>query len=182
MKLRNFKTKILVVTASAAIIAGAGLAVAAEPEIRRVIVMDDGDGGKPCDMPRFAGPPPAFADIDSDHNGSLSQAEFDAFHKDHHPGELGKDGRAPPRAGCDVKVMGPPLSGGHGPGAPGERRRVIMMQPDGVDADKDGKVTFAEFAAPMKRDFDDLDANHDGVLTGDELPQRGPPDQPPLRN
>jgi len=47
-----------------------------------------------------------------------------------------------------------------------------------MDANKDDKVTFDEFAAPMKEHFNDMDKNHDGVLQGDELPKmRG--DMPP---
>ena len=47
-----------------------------------------------------------------------------------------------------------------------------------IDADKDGKITEAEFVAGMKERMDEakakaafarLDKNHDGVLTADEM-------------
>jgi Ca2+-binding EF-hand superfamily protein len=38
-----------------------------------------------------------------------------------------------------------------------------------LDKDGDGKLTLAEFAAPLERMFDRLDRNHDGVITADEM-------------
>ena len=42
-----------------------------------------------------------------------------------------------------------------------------------LDTDKNGKVSFAEFTAPMHDMFDRLDANHDGTLDASELPRPG---------
>ena len=53
----------------------------------------------------------------------------------------------------------------------GPHRMHAMMDMTQLDADKDGKVTFAEFTAPMQDMFSHMDANHDGSLTADELPQ-----------
>lgn len=72
------------------------------------------------------------------------------------------------------------VSGDH----PGEHRRMFMAFHGGpgghhpmdlaqLDTDKDGKVSFAEFTAPMHDMFDHLDANHDGVLDASELPKPG---------
>ena len=49
-----------------------------------------------------------------------------------------------------------------------------MMDMTQLDTDKDGKVSFAEFSAPMQDMFNHLDANHDGTLSADELPKPGP--------
>lgn len=86
-----------------------------------------------------------FADMDSDHDGSVSPAEFDAARQAMHG------------------PMGPP------PGGPGGWHHG-PMDPAALDADHDGKVSFAEFSAPMKRHFDQMDANHDGVLEASEMP------------
>ncbi|MGP1398043.1 MAG: EF-hand domain-containing protein [Inquilinaceae bacterium] len=44
---------------------------------------------------------------------------------------------------------------------------------DLIDADGDGLLTPAELNAPSERWFGRYDANGDGVMDGDELPQRG---------
>jgi hypothetical protein len=107
------------------------------------------------DGPDHNGPPPrpTFSDIDTNKDGVISQAEFDAFRptreKGPHDGKFHRHG--PP----DLKAL---------------------------DTNGDGKVTFEEFSAPMKTHFDRLDTNHDGVLSGGELtPVRedGPPPPPP---
>lgn len=60
-------------------------------------------------------------------------------------------------------------SGDRGPrGGPGGR----MLQ--GADADGDGQVSRAEVEAAVRARFDQMDANHDGVITRDEMPQRPP--------
>ncbi len=49
-----------------------------------------------------------------------------------------------------------------------------------LDANKDGKVSFEEFVAPMKARFGKLDVNHDGFLDATELkaPPRPPEGRP----
>ncbi len=115
------------------------------------------DKTKLPDGPPPGGPmkPPAFADIDTNHDGSISQTEFDAFHAAHMP------------------------KGGHhhdGP-PPGMRMDGHRGPPDfkTLDANGDGKVTLDEFEAPMKEHFTRLDTNHDGVLDASEL-EKGRPD------
>ena len=97
------------------------------------------------------------------------------------------------RDGGDTADLPPPPPGADGQHV--ERREVFMYNnggPDGphdghggpmhmfhmmdmtqLDADKDGKVTFTEFSAPMQDMFNHLDANHDGTLSADELPKPG---------
>lgn len=54
-----------------------------------------------------------------------------------------------------------PAGGGRGPGGPGSGMRR-------ADADRDGKITKAEFAASQLRRFDSQDENKDGQLTKEE--------------
>ena len=94
-------------------------------------------------------------------------------------------------AGAPGADLPPPPEGGAGgqpddPSGdqPGDHRRMFMEFHGGpgghhpldmarLDTDKDGKVSFAEFTAPMHDMFDHLDANHDGVLDASELPKPG---------
>jgi hypothetical protein len=88
---------------------------------------------------------PTFDAVDTNHDGTISKAEFQAFAA-HTP---------------------------HGPGGPGNRFFTHHMMPMDVktlDKDGDGKVSFEEFAAPMKAHFAEMDANHDGFLQADEMP------------
>ncbi len=87
------------------------------------------------------------------------------------------------RDGGDTAGLPPPPDGAH------VERRDVFMYGDGdhdspmrmhhmmdmaqLDSDKDGKVSFAEFTAPMQDMFNHLDANHDGSLSADELPKPG---------
>ena len=60
-----------------------------------------------------------------------------------------------------------------GMGGPGEGRGALLMEMfDAIDADKDGKVTYAEMEAHRKAEFDAADANKDGALSADELSAR----------
>ncbi|MGZ8363396.1 MAG: hypothetical protein ACXWVJ_07740 [Caulobacteraceae bacterium] len=62
----------------------------------------------------------------------------------------------------------------HGPGMGGPGHHGFMMRmhggPEGLDANKDGRVTFEEFAAPMREHFNELDKNKSGALEKDEMP------------
>lgn len=55
---------------------------------------------------------------------------------------------------------------GHAAGIPSSTREYLQR----MDTDHDGRVSRAEYVAWMIQTFDTLDANHDGVLSGDELP------------
>jgi len=91
---------------------------------------------------------PAFADLDTNHDGSISQAEFDAFAPPLPP--EGPDGPPPPPHGMGM--------GRH------------HMDMKALDKDGDGRISQDEFLAPAKDHFARLDANHDGVLDSGELP------------
>jgi hypothetical protein len=61
-----------------------------------------------------------------------------------------------------------------GPAVKGAAVFGLLLDPEPVasaDTDLDGKVTRKEAEAAANRRFDRLDANHDGRLTMDELPQ-----------
>ena len=60
-----------------------------------------------------------------------------------------------------------------GPGGPGEGRGAMLAEMfDTIDADKDGKITYAEMEAHRKAEFDASDTNKDGALSADELSAR----------
>lgn len=60
-----------------------------------------------------------------------------------------------------------------GMGGPGEGRGAMLTEMfDTIDADKDGKVTYAEMEANRKAEFAAADTNKDGILSADELSAR----------
>jgi Ca2+-binding EF-hand superfamily protein len=60
-----------------------------------------------------------------------------------------------------------------GMGGPGEGRAAMLAEMfDTIDADKDGKLTYAEMEAHRKAEFDAADTNKDGALSADELSAR----------
>lgn len=60
-----------------------------------------------------------------------------------------------------------------GMGGPGEGRGAMLTEMfDTIDADKDGKLSYAELEAHRKAEFDAADTNKDGVLSADELSAR----------
>lgn len=97
-----------------------------------------------------------FAKLDTDRNGQISKAEFQAQR------EAGQGKVAEWRAekgGPD----GPRMGGRHHRG--GKMRGGMW----GVDGDKDGTITRAEFMARPLAMFDRADANKDGVVTAEEM-------------
>jgi hypothetical protein len=63
--------------------------------------------------------------------------------------------------------------GGMGMGDRGEGRGATLDEMfDTIDADKDGKVTFAEMEAHRTAEFAAADTNKDGALSADELSAR----------
>jgi Ca2+-binding EF-hand superfamily protein len=60
-----------------------------------------------------------------------------------------------------------------GMGGPGEGRGAMLGEMfDTMDADKDGKLTYAEMEAHRKAEFAAADTNKDGSLSADELSAR----------
>lgn len=102
--------------------------------------------------PEHKGPQrPAFSDIDTNSDGVISQAEFDAFTP------KGPEGRDGPNGHGGPHHMGPP-------------------DLKTLDSNGDGKVSYDEFSARSKALFDKLDSDHDGALSEAELkapPPRG---------
>lgn len=135
-----------------------------------------------------------FAEIDADHDGAVTKAEYasfrdarnDAFEtrmKEHRNRafdrlDANRDGTlsksefdAPP----GNRPAGPgdlPPPGAPGPGAGGGRGMMMIGGArwfEQADADRDGKVTLAEAKANALATFDRLDADHDGTLSPDEM-------------
>ena len=97
---------------------------------------------------------PSFSDIDSNADGMISPAEFDAFKPKRPDGD--PDRPPPPNGRMHMRFHGYDLKR--------------------LDTDKDGKVSPEEFFVPMKDHFNRLDTNKDGFL--DEAELNAPP--PPL--
>jgi len=145
----------------------------------------------------FAPHAPTFEELDTNHDGVVSKAEFDAWRAAHpmpgHPGMPGQggDGQGPGRGEGMHGGMHEGWGGfqmhrqmmwmrmhemerwhGHGRGGFGHH-----VDFDKVDTDHDGKISWAEFQAAatahLKERFDKLDANHDGFIEKDELKGHG---------
>lgn len=93
-----------------------------------------------------AGRQTLFARLDADNNGQLSREEMRA-QRGEHRGRRGDHRGGPP---------GGPPGGGF----------------EGADANNDGNITRDEFLARPIQMFERLDANHDGVISAAERPQR----------
>jgi|GEM_PF-1046864 len=105
-----------------------------------------------------AGPPPgapSFEAIDTNGDGKITPEEFAAFREARCPPDPGKHGE-----GKDGKGGGKRPGPERGPGMPG---------PEGLDTDKDGKLSWAEFSAPARARFDALDTNKNGFIEKDEM-------------
>ncbi|WP_343684418.1 hypothetical protein [Asticcacaulis sp.] len=99
-------------------------------------------------------PPPAFEAMDSNRDGQISKAEFEAFRPPHCApvGTEGPDAKGPP--------MGPPRL-------------------ETLDTDHDGKLSWAEVSVPLKAQFDAADSNKNGFIDSDERPALPRPPQGP---
>jgi hypothetical protein len=103
---------------------------------------------------------PTFAGIDRNHDGLLT------------PDEFGARAQPPGRECGERHVMALPLRDGAIPHARGMRPFALSAADfsfDGADANRDGKVSFPEYAGHrlkmLRAGFDELDTNRDGGLT-----------------
>jgi Ca2+-binding EF-hand superfamily protein len=96
-----------------------------------------------------------FARLDSSGDGSITQEEVDVARKafrERHGNTAGK----------------PPVDQNHAHNKPHKGHRFFER----IDANGDGRVGGAEFAAAGDRVFAKLDSNGDGQLTKEEMPRR----------
>jgi len=113
--------------------------------------------------------PPRLFQADSNNDGTLTQAEYDASRAERFQAlDSNNDGqltREEMRAGRDERGehsrRGHHRRGGHG-----------MHHLTRADANDDGNITRAEFLAGPTQMFARLDDNNDGVISADERPQR----------
>jgi hypothetical protein len=96
-----------------------------------------------------------FKDMDTDGNGAIARAEYDAQLAAHHPDKAAEGHQG---MGLDHKDMG---HGRERAGTGGIAERMFLR----ADVDKDGRVSLAEALAKPLQHFDQSDSNKDGVLT-----------------
>ena len=110
-----------------------------------------------------------FGKLDKNGDGKITDDEFKAHHGAEEfnirvDGPRGHHGRP-----GDVIIMD--HRGPMGPHRPGEDVRIVRHGPGegDIDANKDGKVSFDEFARPMREHFQEADKNRNGFLDKDEM-------------
>ena len=187
------KLKIALLAAGAATVlagsafAGDDKAKGDEKTVERVVIiggpeMDHDMGPGDHDVMIFHGGPDGMhAKMDANGDGVITKAEFMAMHEQmwakldaNNNGKIDKD-----EMDHGPMMMGP--GGPHGPGHPGGPMRVeihrggpdgadVRHGPEDLDANKDGKVSFDEFAAPLKDVFAHLDKDKSGYLEKGEEP------------
>ena len=117
-----------------------------------------------------------FARMDIDHNGYLLSEELDRYRLPYRQVPMARE--YPPSSTGAAAPAGEPRhrhrrttsgEGGatreNGSNAPADQADPVMS----ADTNNDFRVTLQEFSAHAERTFFDLDANHDGRLSHDEL-------------
>jgi Ca2+-binding EF-hand superfamily protein len=104
-------------------------------------------------------------DMDANHDGKISRAEYDAAMKERMARFAAGGGPGGPG--------GPRPPGAPGRGGPGGPRRDMFKE---TDLNGDGFVTKAEIEQAAATRFAELDANHRGYITRDQMfaGRRGP--------
>ena len=137
--------------------------------------------------PPFAGPggpgriPPPLLDADLDKDGRITHAEIDrSIRTRFDTADVNHDGTLD-EAEFEAARPKPPADLPKPP--PGEERHPRFGGPEKMfqraDWNGDGKLSFDEFAAPIRAIATHLDRDADGVITQDE--REGPPLGPPPR-
>ena len=99
-----------------------------------------------------------FKEMDADHDGMISKAEFDAAHSKHfHDMDTDKDN----------KLSRAEMAAGHQKAAGKIREKGF----EAADTDKNGELTREEVKnmPRLSKGFDKMDTNKDGKLTRDEM-------------
>ncbi|HWE46176.1 MAG TPA: EF-hand domain-containing protein [Caulobacteraceae bacterium] len=110
-----------------------------------------------------------FDDLDLNHDGKLEPDEIDKAHSSMmsgHDEECAKVMHDHMGMHGDMDMHGDGLGPIHDDHGEGDRHVEIRMVQgahdfDKMDANHDGRISFEEFAAPLREAFDDLDKNHD---------------------
>jgi hypothetical protein len=110
--------------------------------------------------------PPRLPSADANNDGKITLAEFKAGRVARElRGDRNRDGKVDAAERKQVMAMAASFGG--------QRGQRLQNRWQDSDADKDGAVTRAEVEAAAARRFAVLDANKDGVLSGQEMPAFG---------
>ena len=123
-----------------------------------------------------------FDELDLNHDGKLEPDEIEKAHSammSAHEGDCAKmmhdHMEMHGDMHGDMAPPGPDDMDMHGEG--GRRIELRMVEGahdfDKMDANHDGRISFEEFAAPLREAFDDLDKNHDGYIDKAEWESAG---------
>lgn len=113
----------------------------------------------------LAHPSAMFDKLDANHDGKVTKDELAAMHE--HMIQVCKTQGPGDAAAKDIPC--PPMA----PGGPGGMHMMLMHHLQGLDANKDGRISFEELQEPLRKHFLALDKNNNGFIDKDELPAGG---------